>query len=305
MGARRSPSRRLRAAAQVVAARTLLGLARWLPRRVLLGIGALAGSLAFHLDRKHTAVALRNLETAFGSSKSADERRRIALACWRHYGRITADTAAFHRLSPADIGTRVRYDGVDDIREAYREGRGVLLISGHFGHWELTAYMQGFLGCPLLLITKPMEEPRLEAMLARMRSGSGNEIVAKADAVRASLRALDRGLGVAVMIDQDAREAGIFVPFFGRQASTIATVGTLHLRTGAAIVATFSYPESDGGWRIVYLRLRFPDLTGDRERDVHRITAETTRLLEDQVRERPDLWLWMHRRWKTSPPAPP
>jgi KDO2-lipid IV(A) lauroyltransferase len=106
------------------------------------------------------------------------------------------------------------------------------------------------------------------------------------------------------MIDQDARGSGIFVPFFGRPSSTIPTVGTLHLRTGAAVVATFSYPEEDGGWRINYERLTFPGLTGDRERDVLRITEETTAILEARIRERPELWLWMHRRWKTPAPAP-
>jgi KDO2-lipid IV(A) lauroyltransferase len=92
------------------------------------------------------------------------------------------------------------------------------------------------------------------------------------------------------------------VPFFGRPSSTIPTVGTLHLRTGAAVVATFSYPEADGGWRITYERLTFPGLTGQRDRDVLRITSETTAVLEARIRERPELWLWMHRRWKTPPP---
>ena len=112
------------------------------------------------------------------------------------------------------------------------------------------------------MITKPLDNPRVEAMLAGLRGRLGNEIVPKADAVRASLRALARGIGVAVMIDQDARGSGIFVPFFGRPSSTIPTVGTMHLRTGAAVVATFSYPEDDGGWRIEYERLTFPGLTG-------------------------------------------
>jgi KDO2-lipid IV(A) lauroyltransferase len=280
----------------------LFGLAHWLPRSWLLALGAATGELAFRVARKHTRVALNNLDAAFGDALSPPERRRIARACWRHYGRITADAAAFHRLRPEDIGTRIRYEGLAVLRAAHAEGKGVLLISGHFGHWELTAYMQGFLGCPLLMITKPMDNPRVEAMLARLRSGSGNTIVPKADAVRASVRALARGIGVAVMIDQDARGSGIFVPFFGRLSSTIPTVGTMHLRTGAAVVATFSYPEADGGWRITYERLTFPGLTGIRERDVLRITSETTALLEARIRERPELWLWMHRRWKTPPP---
>jgi KDO2-lipid IV(A) lauroyltransferase len=302
MGERPPLVRRLRSAAQTGTAGALIALARWLPRSWLLALGTSAGELAYRLDRKHTRVAIKNLTLAFGDTLSPSDRRRIARACWRHYGRITADAAAFHRLGPEDIGTRIRYRGLEALRAAHAEGKGVLLISGHFGHWELTAYMQGFLGCPLLMITKPLDNPRVEAMLAGLRAGSGNEIVAKADAVRASLRALARGIGVAVMIDQDARGSGIFVPFFGRPSSTIPTVGTMHLRTGAAVVATFSYPEADGGWRIEYERLTFPGLTGDRERDVRRITTETTALLEARIRERPELWLWMHRRWKTPPP---
>ena len=295
--------RRIRSAAESATTGLFLGLARWLPRDWLLALGTATGELGYRLARKHTRVALENLELAFDDALAPAERRRIARACWRHYGRITADAAAFHRLRPEDIGTRIRYEGLEALRAAHAEGKGVLLLSGHFGHWELTAYMQGYLGCPLLMITKPMDNPRVEAMLAGLRSGSGNTIVAKADAVRASLRALASGMGVAVMIDQDARGSGVFVPFFGRLSSTIPTVGTLHLRTGAAVVATFSYPESDGGWRITYQRLTFPGLTGQREQDVLRITAETTALLESRIRERPELWLWMHRRWKTPPPA--
>jgi KDO2-lipid IV(A) lauroyltransferase len=302
MGERRPLVRRIRSAAQTAAVGSLIGLARWLPRPWLLGLGSAVGELAYRLDRKHTRVAIKNLTLAFGDALSPSDRRRIARDCWRHYGRITADAAAFHRLGPQDIGKRIRYEGLEALRAAHAEGKGVLLISGHFGHWELTAYMQGFLGYPLLMITNPLDNPRVEAMFAGLRAGSGNEIVPKANAVRASLRALARGIGVAVMIDQDARGSGIFVPFFGRLSSTIPTVGTMHLRTGAAVVATFSYPEADGGWRIDYERLTFPGLTGDRDSDVRRITSETTALLEARIRARPELWLWMHRRWKTPPP---
>ena len=295
--------KRARFALETAIAAGVLAVARVLPRRALSALGALGGELAYRLDRKHTRAALSNLETAFGESTTLDARRRVARACWRHYGRIAVDAGAFPRLRPSDIGPLIRYDGLDALKTAYAEGRGVLVISGHFGHWELTAYMQGFLGCPMLMITRTMENARLEEMLARVRSGSGNRVCPKSSAIRESLKALKDGIGVAVMIDQDARDAGVFVPFFGRPASTITTVGTMHLRTGAAVVATFSYPEPDGGWRIVYERLRFPNLTGDRDEDVLEITAETTALLERRIRERPELWMWMHRRWKTHPPA--
>jgi KDO2-lipid IV(A) lauroyltransferase len=242
------------------------------------------------------------LSLAFGEALSPADRRRIVRSCWRHYGRITADAAAFHRLCANDIGPRIRYEGLDALRAAHAEGKGVILALSHFGHWELIAYMQAFLGYPLVGIVNPLANPRLEAMLTAIRTGSGNVAVPKEGAVRSVLRALTRGMGVVVMIDQDARGSGIFVPFFGRLSSTIPTVGTLHLRTGAAVVAAFSYPEDDGGWRVVYERLTFPGLTGDREQDVRRITTETTALLEKRIRERPELWMWMHRRWKTPPP---
>jgi KDO2-lipid IV(A) lauroyltransferase len=271
----------------------------------LLAIGTGAGELAYRLDRRHTKVALDNLARAYGDAMTRDERRRISRACWRHYGRITTDAAAFHRLSQADVGTRIRYEGFDELRDAAAEGKGVLLVMAHFGHWELIAYMQGIRGYPTLGITKPMDNPRVEAMLGKIRAGSGNEPVPKTGGVRALLRGLSRGISVVVMIDQDARQSGIFVPFFGQPASTITTVGTVHIRTGAPVVAAFSYPEGRDGWRIVYTRLRFPDLSGDVETDARRITAETTALLEAKVRERPELWLWMHRRWKTKPPQRP
>jgi Kdo2-lipid IVA lauroyltransferase/acyltransferase len=293
--------KRARFALESALAATLLAAARVLPRRILLAIGAAAGSLAYTLDRKHTRVALENLEAAFGATMPPGERREVVRACWRHYGRITADAAAFHRLSIEDVGRRVRYEGLDVVRDAYAQGKGVLVISGHFGHWELTAYMQGLIGCPMLMITRSMENPRLERMLAAVRGGSGNPICPKERAVRELVKALARGIGVAVMIDQDARGAGIFVPFFGRPASTIPTVGMMHLRTGAPVVATFSYPEPGGRWRIVYEPVSFAGLTGDRDADVRAITAQTTALLERRVRERPELWLWMHRRWKTPP----
>lgn len=294
--------RRIRSATETLLAATLLRCARWLPRPWLSALGSAVGELAYRLDRKHTGVALRNLDIAFGDSLSPNERRRIARSCWRHYGRITAETAAFHRLSPDDIGRRIRYEGLEALRAAHGEGKGVILVMGHFGHWELIAYMQAFLGYPLVGITNPLENPRLEAMLTALRSGSGNEAIPKDGALRGVLRALHRGMGVVVMIDQDARGSGIFVPFFGRMSSTIPTVGTLHLRTGAAVVAAFSYPESDGGWRVTYERMTFPGLTGERDLDVRHITTETTALLESRIRERPELWLWMHRRWKTPPP---
>jgi KDO2-lipid IV(A) lauroyltransferase len=177
----------------------------------------------------------------------------------------------------------------------------VLLYSAHFGHWELAALVQGFLGYPLTLVARPLDNPRLERMLARLRTVSGNVVVHKRSAVREMMQTLKAGGGVAIVIDQDAREAGIFVPFLGRPASTTPTLATLALRTGAPLLPVFCVPRRGGTYRIIYGPMTEARSTGDRAADVARITAECTAVVESWVRRHPACWLWMHRRWKTQP----
>jgi KDO2-lipid IV(A) lauroyltransferase len=156
----------------------------------------------------------------------------------------------------------------------------------------------------LALIARPLDNPRLERLLARLRGASGNEVVHKRDALRPMLAALKRREGIAVLIDQDARDAGVFVPFFGRLASTTPVLAWLALRTGAPLVPSFSIPLDRGRFRIVYEPPVPVRATADRQADVVRITADCTAVVERWVREYPQVWLWMHRRWKTRPPGP-
>jgi KDO2-lipid IV(A) lauroyltransferase len=142
-------------------------------------------------------------------------------------------------------------------------------------------------------------------MLAVLRGSSGNRIIHKRSAVREMLRALSRGEGVAFVPDQDARADGIFVPFFGHAASTTPTLALLALRTGAAVVPTFSVPQPDGSWLVTYEPEVPVESTSDRDEDVRRITAACTAIIERWVRRHPELWLWMHRRWKTRPRPDP
>ena len=178
----------------------------------------------------------------------------------------------------------------------------MLLFSGHFGHWELVALMQGFLGMPLALVTRRLDNPLLERRLARLRTLSGNEVIHRQGAVREMLKALKRNLGIAIVIDQDAKRSGIFVPFFGRQAATTPTLAAVALKTGAPIVPVFSVPRPDGSYDVIYEPEVEVVSTGDREADVHRLTAHCTAIIERWVRRHPEIWLWMHRRWKTVPP---
>ena len=297
--------KRLRFALEVAAVRVLLAAVRVVPRRALLATGSAIGTLWYLLDARHRRVATENLHRAFGDALPDREVRRIVRACWRHYGRTLLDTLSFGELSYAAVGTRVRYRGLEHIRGAYASGRGVLLFSAHYGHWELVAMMQGLLGMPLTMVTRPLDNPELERVLGALRSRSGNTILHRRSAVREIVATLRRGGGVAILIDQDAHGAGVFVPFFDVPASTTPTLALLALRTGAAVVPVFSVPQPDGTYDVVYEPEVDVRATDDRAADVRRITAECTGIVERWVRAHPELWLWMHRRWKTAQPAEP
>lgn len=280
-----------------------LAVARLMPRPLLLFLGTLTGTLGYLLDRRHTGIALENLRQAFGPTLPSREARRIVRACWRHFGRTTMDTLNLSRLNRESAGRDVHYEGLEHLRAAYAAGRGVLVFTGHFGHWELAAVMQGHIGLPLALVVRPLDNPRLERMLADLRGGSGNRIVHKRNAVREMMKALRDKICVALAIDQDARGSGLFVPFFGRLASTTPTVALLALRTGAPIIPCSCRPEPDGSYTILYEPPLEVRESGDRDADLLRLTAQCTSIIERWVRERPELWLWMHRRWKTRPPG--
>jgi KDO2-lipid IV(A) lauroyltransferase len=294
--------RRLRFLLEAVAFRLLLAIARVCPRRFLLATGGFLGALGYRIDGRHRRIALENLARAWNGEVSPDRCRAIARDCWRHFGRITLDALAFPRLDASAVGRVVHYQGLEHIRAAYARGKGVLLFSGHYGHWELTALMQGFLGLPLALVARPLDNPRLERLLARLRGLSGNRVIHKRRAVREILRTLRAGGGVAIVLDQDARGDGVFVPFLGRPASTTPTLALAALRTGASVVPTYSVPRADGSYSVVYEPEVGVSSTGDLDADVRELTAECTAHIERWVRERPELWLWMHRRWKTRPP---
>ena len=291
---------RARALAEYVPIATFAWLAHWLPRRWALSLGRGAGRLAFHVDRSRRKVALDNLETAFGPELGADERHRIARDVFAHFGAVAMDCLLMRWRTPRDLDTLVDYEGLDHLKKAFLKGKGVFVVSGHYGNWEMVSLMQGWVGYPMAMVTRPMDNPYLERLLARGRRASGHTIISKHDAARGILKTLRRGWCVALLIDQDVRSGDrIFVDFFGRPAATTSSLGLLALRSGAPIVPVFGVPLPGDRYRITYLPEISIEKTGDRHEDILAITREMTRLIEKQTRERPEYWVWMHRRWKT------
>ncbi|HKY33053.1 MAG TPA: lysophospholipid acyltransferase family protein [Candidatus Polarisedimenticolia bacterium] len=297
-----NPARELLEYLPVRAAAALL---RLLPRRAALACGRGAGLAAWALDGRHRRVARENLRLAFGKSLSEAERRRLVRRVFSHFGMVAADCLTMTRLRPQDVDRLIEYEGVEHIRRAFLKGKGVFVFSGHFGNWEMVALMQGWLGYPMAMVTRPLDNPRLDRLLREARAHSGNDVIAKRQAARAILRALRHGWCVAIVIDQDARGGGdpVFVDFFGRPAATTPALALLALKTGAPIVPVFGVPLPGGRHRITYLPEVAVERTGDRDADVLAITQRCTSLIEEQVRSRPECWLWLHQRWKRRPRA--
>lgn len=292
----------LRRALEVALVESALLLARVLPRRALLAVGRTVGALAGRIDGRHADIARDNLRAAYGNALSVSERERILRACWRHFGQITFDALAFPKLGQSALGSILKIEGLNNARAALAQGKGALVFSAHYGHWEAGAYAMGLLGVPFAVIARPLDNPALDRRLTELRSGTGNAVIPKRRAVRETMRALGRGAGVAILIDQDAGADGVFVPYFGRLASTTPTLALLALRTEAPIVPVHAQVQPDGTIVVHIDPVIESRPTGDREADVLRLTADCTAVVERWARSTPEQWLWMHRRWKTRPP---
>jgi KDO2-lipid IV(A) lauroyltransferase len=287
---------------EYVIVRTLVAIVRVTPGPIVRGVGTLLGLAFYTIDRAHRRIALRNLETAFPSRPDA-ERRAIARAAFAHFGRLLFELLQFSTLSPSEMLARVEFDGEERARLAYAQGKGVLFITGHFGFWELHAMVHGVKIEPISVLARALDNPHLNQLLEEIRQGTGNTVVYRRGTIRRVMRTLQAGHGVAVLIDQHimSRDA-IYVDFFERPAATTSAVAALALRTGAPVVPVFALPLGRGRYRLIYEHQIEPP-RADSPDAVREFTQRCTDVLEMYVRRHPELWLWMHRRWRDDGPT--
>ncbi len=283
--------------AAVVSLRGALAL---LPHAVARGLGATLGMLFYTLDAKHRRVALTNLSQSF-PTRSRSEVRTIARRMFRHFGRLLFEMLKFSTLSPAAMLQRVEFEGEERARLAYAQGRGVLFFTGHFGFWELHAIVHGLQLRPIGVLARALDNPHLNALLEEIRGRTGNAVIYRQGAVRRVLKTLAAGDGVAMLIDQHMHSSdAIWVDFFERPAATTSTLALLALRTGAPVVPVFALPIGRGRYRMIYEHAVEPP-AGEGPEAVREFTQRCTDVLEMYVRRNPELWLWMHRRWRDAP----
>ena len=287
---------------EYVAVRVLIVLVRLMPGPLVRGCGSLLGLAFYTLDRPHRCIAERNLAAAF-PVRPAAERRQIVRGAFEHFGRLLFELLKFSTLAPAAMLARAEFDGEERARLAYAQGKGVLFVTGHFGFWELHAIVHPLRFEPIGVLARALDNARLNTRLEQIRQRTGNSVLYRQGTIRRVMRLLHEGHGVAVLIDQhiQSRDA-IYVDFFERPAATTAAVASLALRTGAPVVPVFALPLGGGRYRMIYEHPVEPP-RADSEEAVREFTQRCTDVLEMYVRRHPDLWLWMHRRWRESGPS--
>jgi Kdo2-lipid IVA lauroyltransferase/acyltransferase len=245
-------------------------------------------------------VAARNLALAL-PELNARQRAAIIAGVFRSIARLAVTVAKFPSIRGENLDRWIRFEGYEHFANARRAGRGVLFATAHLGNWEFSAYAHALFAGPLHVVVRPLDNPLLDRLVTRRRELSGNCVLSKRDPARPILKALAANQAVGVLIDQNvASEAGVFVDFFGIPASAASGFARLAARSGAAVIPGFALwcePE-----RRYVLRFYPPvAMSGDPTRDTQALQS----ILEGVIREHPDQWLWIHRRWKTRPPGSP
>ena len=222
----------------------------------------------------------------------------LARAMFAHFGSLLLELLKFGTYTPDQMRGAIDVEGEERARQAYQQERGVLFFTGHFGYWEIHGIVEPLVGHPISVLARPLDNARLNEMLERIRTRTGNSVIYRQGAVRKILRELAANHGVALLIDQHLHTPdAIYVDFFRRPAATTSALAALALRTGAPVIPVFALPLPRGRYRLVYEHPVDPPQT-DTPDAVREFTQRCTDVLEMYVRRHPELWLWMHRRWR-------
>lgn len=284
--------------------RAALRLLSLLPLAPALAFGAFAGGLAHRLAPKTRRLALASLAQAFPEKPEA-EREEIARAMFVHLGRSAMELAAI-RSYDARLDEYVELTPPRLMQDVIARGRGMVFVTGHLGNWELLARRIARAGIPNAVIAKAGGDDRLNELAERFRAQGGVTTLWREspDTGRAIIRTFRQGKALGLLIDQDTKVQGVFVPFFGSEAWTPRAAADLAIRFGAPVVVGTIHrrgPLPGDGHRVEVTEIPFSADPPDREAETVRLTAACTAALEDAIRRHPAEWVWMHERWKTRP----
>jgi KDO2-lipid IV(A) lauroyltransferase len=275
---------------------------RQLPRGLARRVGATIGGLAFNCLGRLRKVGMRNLELAFPEMTAA-ERERVLRSVYRNLGWLLAEFCQMPRYSPEFASGFIRYEGLENYLRARDRGKGVLVLTGHLGAWELSSFYHSLVGYPMGMVIRRLDNPLVDEFVNRIRCLHGNRVTHKDDFARGLIASMRAGETVGILMDTNMTPPqGVFVPFFGVLACTASGMARIAAKTDAAVVPGFLLWEESEQRYVLRFGEELPVArAGDAEQDALANTAAFTAEIERYIRRYPEQWLWMHRRWKTRP----
>jgi KDO2-lipid IV(A) lauroyltransferase len=277
---------------------------RLLPRRVARAIGAAIGAIAFRALGRLRRVGLRNLELAFPNMTPRD-REATLRSEYRNLGFLLAEFCKMPDYTVAAASRFIRYEGLENYLAARERGKGVLVLTGHLGAWELSSFFHSLMGMPMGMVIRRLDNPLVDAFVNRIRCLHGNRVIHKDDFARGLIASMRAAETVGILMDTNMTPPqGVFVPFFGVLACTASGMARIAAKTEAAVVPGFLLWEESEQKYVLHFGEELPVIrTGDAEQDALANTASFTAAIERYIRQYPEQWLWLHRRWKTRPPG--
>ncbi|MBI4908760.1 MAG: lysophospholipid acyltransferase family protein [Acidobacteria bacterium] len=279
-------------------ARGILAMLAWLPLGAAMAVGrGVAGLLDIAIPRLRRTARV-NLSFAL-PGLGDEERERVIDGVFTSIARVFVALSRFPSLTRANIGEWIRYEGLEHFERGLAKGRGVLFYTAHLGNWELSAFAHALMSRPMHVVVRPLDNARIDGLVARYRSLSGNRVIEKKDFARGILKALAANEAVGILADQNVGlNEGVFVEFFGKQACAHPGFARIAAHAGTTVIPGYAlWDEAEGRY---VLRFYEPvEMSGDAQEDTQRLHRQ----LEGVIREYPDQWLWVHRRWKTRPPG--
>jgi KDO2-lipid IV(A) lauroyltransferase len=292
----------LRERLENLALRLVAGAVGVLPRSGARAVGAGLGAAAWVLLGRLRRVGMRNLELAF-PEQTEQEREATLRGVFRSLGWQVGEFCKMGGYTAEQASKFIRYDGLEHYLAARAKGKGVLVLTGHLGAWELSSFYHSLMGYPMSLVIRRLDNPLVDEFVNRIRCLHGNRVIHKDEFARGLLNSMHRGETVGILMDTNMTPPqGVFVPYFGVDACTASGLARVALHSGAAVLPGFLVWEAAEKKYV----LRFGEelelrRTGDTATDIVANTALFTATIEAYVRRYPEQWLWVHRRWKTRP----
>ncbi|MBI4768117.1 MAG: lysophospholipid acyltransferase family protein [Deltaproteobacteria bacterium] len=280
----------------------MLYLIAYIPRPVGLRLGESLGWVLYRILKQKREAALNNLTIALGDRLGAKEGQALVKKSFQFLGRHFFEVCYLIRFDKEKLASYLEFKGVHHFEQARAQNKGVVLLTGHFGCWELMAVGIGYFISSVYLVTMSMKFKPVEELVRTLRGVSGNQSIPKEKSMRRLIQILKQGDPIGILLDQNVDwYEGVFVPFFNKRACTNKGLALLVRKTQVPVVPVFIVHQGGGRHRIEF-QPALPWLSfGDRTKEIEENTAQYNQVIEAMARQYPDHYFWVHQRWKTRP----